>query len=174
MRAKAREPGVRLRAGRLTDIDALLALEQAAFTTDHLSERSFRRFLSSTNAVLTVADLGGRLVGYVLVLLRPNSAIARLYSVAVASAAAGRGIGPQLIAAGETAARRRGRSVMRLEVHVQNAAAIKRYRKSGYQQFGTRRNYYDDRGDALRFEKRLVASSTGRKDSASPAAPVAR
>ena len=35
-------------------------------------------------------------------------------------------------------------------------AAIARYRKSGYREFGRRRSYYDDGGDALRFEKRLA------------------
>ena len=34
-------PAVRIRKGRLTDIDALLALEQSVFTVDHLSRREF-------------------------------------------------------------------------------------------------------------------------------------
>jgi hypothetical protein len=45
---------------------------------------------------------------------------------------------------------------MRLEVHVTNHAAISRYRKSGYREFARHRGYYEDGGDALRFEKRLV------------------
>src|SRR5262249_19153669 len=32
-----------------------------------------------------------------------------------------------------------------------------RYRKSGYREFGRHKRYYEDGGDALRFEKRLVA-----------------
>src|SRR5262249_5955722 len=99
---------------------------------------------------------------------------ARLYSIAVAAAASGRGIGPALLAAAERSARRRRCTVLRLEVHEQNAAAISRYRKSGFQQFGMHHDYYADRGNALRFEKRLSAQSTGRKDSASPAASIAR
>ena len=46
---------------------------------------------------------------------------------------------------------------MRLEVHETNAAAIARYRKSGYRQFGCHAAYYGDGGDALRFEKPLGA-----------------
>jgi ribosomal protein S18 acetylase RimI-like enzyme len=79
-----------------------------------------------------------------------------------------------LIAAAEGASLRRGCGVLRLEVHEQNAAAIDRYRKSGFREFGRHREYYDDRGDALRFEKQLMRSSTGYEDSASPLAPVAR
>ena len=79
-----------------------------------------------------------------------------------------------LLAAAEEAARRRACNTLRLEVHEQNAAAISQYRKSGYRLFGRHLDYYDDRGDALRFEKRLDASSTGRKDSPSPVPSVAR
>ena len=85
----------------------------------------------------------------------PRYAIARLYSIAVAPHMSGRGIGPQLLAAAERAAARRGRRVMRLEVHDHNTRAISRYEKSGFRQFGRYRDYYDDHGDALRFEKPL-------------------
>ena len=163
-----------IRPGVPADLDALLTLEQSAFTTDHLSRRSFSRFMASPNAVLTVVEQSGRLAGYALVLFRPRSAIARLYSIAVAEATARRGLGRMLLAAVEESALRRGCNALRLEVHEQNAAAINHYRKAGYQLFGRHLDYYDDRGDALRFEKRLDASSTGRKDSPSPAPSVAR
>ena len=45
---------------------------------------------------------------------------------------------------------------MRLEVHDHNTRAIARYEKSGYRLFGRHRDYYDDHGDALRFEKPLA------------------
>ena len=51
---------------------------------------------------------------------------------------------------------------MRLEVHEHNGRAIARYEKSGYRLFGRHRRYYDDRGDALRFEKPLVPESRHR------------
>ena len=171
------EPSPRIRPGAASDLDALVELEQAAFTTDLVSRRSFRRFLASPTAALIVAEAGGRLAGYALVLFRPGSKVARLYSIAVASAVSGRGVGPMLLAASEAAGRRRRCAVLRLEVHEHNAAAINRYRKSGYNLFGRHLDYYDDHGDALRFEKQLGPSSTGRKlrkESSSPAAPVAR
>jgi ribosomal protein S18 acetylase RimI-like enzyme len=61
-----------------------------------------------------------------------------------------------LLAAAEAAAVARRCRAIRLEVHVTNHAAISRYRKSGYKQFARHRGYYEDGGDALRFEKRLV------------------
>jgi ribosomal protein S18 acetylase RimI-like enzyme len=145
----------RLRGGRAGDLDVLLAIEQAVFTTDVMSRRSFRHFLTAPGATVVVAETDGRIAGYVLVLYPPRSKLARLYSIAVARQSARRGIGTLLLKAAETAARRRGRHTMRLEVHEHNGRAISRYEKSGYRLFGKHPAYYDDQGDALRFEKPL-------------------
>jgi ribosomal protein S18 acetylase RimI-like enzyme len=139
----------------LRDLDALIALEEAVFNMDILSRRSFRRFIAGDSATVIVAEADGKLAGYVLVLYPPRSILARLYSIAVAPHIGRRGVGPLLLAAAEQAARRRGRATMRLEVHEHNSRAIARYEKSGYRVFGRHRGYYDDRGDALRFEKPL-------------------
>jgi ribosomal protein S18 acetylase RimI-like enzyme len=148
-------PSAKLRRGRLSDIDALVALENTVFTTDILSRRSFRRFLTSPTSSLIVAEESGKLAGYALVLYPPRSKLARLYSIAVAPHIVRSGIGPLLLAAAEAAAARRHRRAMRLEVHQHNTRAIGRYEKSGYRLFGRHRAYYDDGGDALRFEKPL-------------------
>jgi ribosomal protein S18 acetylase RimI-like enzyme len=158
-----RSPPATLRRGLLSDLDALLALEQAVFDTDILSRRSFRHFLAARNSTLIVAEESGKLAGYVLVLYPPRSKLARLYSVAVAPHIGGRGVGSHLLAAGEEAARRHGRRAMRLEVHEHNGRAIGRYEKSGYRLFGRHRDYYDNHGDALRFEKALGMEPRRRK-----------
>jgi [ribosomal protein S18]-alanine N-acetyltransferase len=156
---RSRRPSlaVKLRRGRMGDLDALVALESAAFAVDLLTRRSFRNFLSSPHACLTVAEENGKLAGYALVLFRPRSALARLYSIAVAPHIGRRGVGTLLLAAAEAAARRRRCRALRLEVHEHNTRAIARYEKSGYRLFGHRYDYYDDRATALRFEKPLVA-----------------
>jgi len=152
-----RAPRAKLRRGRKRDLEELLALERAVFATDQLSQRSLRHFLAAPTATLIVAGVERTIAGYALVLYPPRSKLARLYSIAVAPHAGQRGIGSQLLAAAEAAARRRGRAVMRLEVHAGNARAIGRYEKSGYQRFGRHRDYYEDHADALRFEKPLTA-----------------
>jgi ribosomal protein S18 acetylase RimI-like enzyme len=158
--ARHSAPLVLLRPGRLRDIDALVALENAVFTTDILSRRSFRHFLIAPNSSLIVAEEGGKLGGYALVLYPPRSKLARLYSIAVAPHIPGRGIGPLLLAEAEAAAARRRRRAMRLEVHEHNTRAIGRYEKSGYRLFGRLHRYYDDGGDALRFDKPLGAAKS--------------
>jgi ribosomal protein S18 acetylase RimI-like enzyme len=159
--AHAPSPGheLRLRKAERSDIDALLALEHKAFATDRLSRRSLGRLLISPSAEVIVAEHGPHLAGVVIVLLRRGSTVARLYSIAVAPHAGGRGVAPMLLEEAEQAALARGARLMRLEVHERNHAAIVRYRKSGYREFGRQRRYYEDGADALRFEKRLVPRS---------------
>jgi [ribosomal protein S18]-alanine N-acetyltransferase len=151
------KPTVTLRPARTADIGGLRALEIAVFTTDILSAQSFRRFIASPGATLLVADdAAGKLAGYVLVLYPPRTTLARLYSIAVQGELEGRGLGQELLAEAETAARRHGRTAMRIEVHEQNRRALAFYGKSGYRPLGRRADYYDDGGDALRFEKPLA------------------
>jgi [ribosomal protein S18]-alanine N-acetyltransferase len=150
-------PEVRVRTADSGDIAALMELEHRVFATDRLSRRSLRRFLQSpTAAVIVAQEPDGRLAGTAIVLFRTRSAAARLYSIAVAPHMGGRGVGPMLLGAAEQAAISRGATSIRLEVHETNHAAISRYRKSGYQEFGRHAAYYEDGGNALRFEKRLA------------------
>jgi ribosomal protein S18 acetylase RimI-like enzyme len=156
---RRRSVAAKLRRGRISDLDDLIALENAIFTVDLLSRRSFRRFLASRNAALIIAEESGKLAGYALVLYRPRSHIARLYSIAVAPHIGKRGVGPLLLAAAEHDARRHRCGSMRLEVHEHNTRAIARYEKAGYRLFGRRPDYYDDRATALRFEKALAVET---------------
>jgi ribosomal protein S18 acetylase RimI-like enzyme len=154
--AQAPAARVRVRKAERGHIDALVALEHRVFDTDRLSRQSLQRFLQSSSAEVIVAQEGAALAGTAIVLFRAGSLLGRLYSIAVAPEMSGRGVASMLLQAAEDAALARGCRAIRLEVHVTNHAAIARYRKSGYREFGRLRKYYEDGGDALRFEKRLV------------------
>jgi ribosomal protein S18 acetylase RimI-like enzyme len=147
-----------IRRGRAADLDDLVDLETQVFASDRMSRRSLCHFLAARSAIVLVADRAGRIAGCAVILFRPNSSIARLYSIAVAPQSAGLGLGPALLAACEQAAVARGRKTLRLEVHENNHRAISRYRKAGYRQFGCHAAYYADECDALRFEKQLRAT----------------
>jgi [ribosomal protein S18]-alanine N-acetyltransferase len=149
-----------IRRGRAADLDDLVELETKVFASDRMSRRSLRHFLAARSATVLVAEYADRIAGCAVILFRPNSSIARLYSIAVAPQSAGLGLGPALLAASEQAAVVRGRTTLRLEVHEKNHRAISRYRKAGYRQFGCHAAYYADEGDALRFEKQLRAAKS--------------
>ncbi len=149
-------PWAKLRRGRLADLDALIALELEFFTSDHvISRRSFRHFITSPKSALIVADVDGQTAGCALVNYRQGSRRGRLYSISVGRDFQRRGIARQLMAAAERDARRRGCGFMRLEVRADDVGAIALYESSGYVRFGRRRRYYDNRIDALCFEKSL-------------------
>jgi [ribosomal protein S18]-alanine N-acetyltransferase len=144
-----------VRRSRPTDIDQLSDLENQVFSVNRMSRRSLRWLLASPSAEILVAEAAG-FAGAAVVLFRANSKIARLYSLAVVPRLAGRGIGSALIVAVEKAARSRKCRFVRLEVHEKNHGAIVCYRKAGYQQFDRHHEYYEDKGHALRFEKRIA------------------
>jgi ribosomal protein S18 acetylase RimI-like enzyme len=157
MRSRSRKSvKIHVRTARRADLDALIALEQRVFAADRLSRVSLRRLLASKSARVIVAEVGSRLAGAAVVLFRAHATVARLYSIAVAPPMNGKGVAIALLARAERAAAARKCRSMRLEVHETNSTAIARYRKSGYRQFGCHAAYYDDGGDALRFEKALV------------------
>lgn len=142
-----------IRKAAPTDLDELLRLESVAFQGDRLSRRSFRRWLKHAGCVFLVSEDGGALCGYILLVLRRGTRLARLYSLAVDPAYRGRGIASSLIERGEQDAREAGALYLRLEVAGNNKAAIALYLKLGYTQFGLYRDYYEDHSDALRLEK---------------------
>lgn len=156
------------RLARTDDIDALVALEKASFDDDRISRRSFRRFLDAPRDRLIIAESASQLLGYVLVLMHKATRLARIYSIAVSPAARGQGLGEKLIREAETVAADAGRIVMRLEVRTDNTGAIALYRRLGYRQFGTLKDYYADHGDALRFERRILFFRPGGRFRAIP------
>jgi ribosomal protein S18 acetylase RimI-like enzyme len=156
-----RAAGAKLRRGRASDLAALVALEGEAFkgrrfSGHRLSPASFRRFLHSTSSTLIVAQVGGQISGYVLLLYRSNSDFARMYSIGVAPQFRRRGLARLLAAAAERDAKRRGRRAMRLEVRADDRGAVRFYKGSGYRHFGNHRGYYDGYVDALRLAKVLA------------------
>lgn len=146
-------PEISIEPALAADLDALLAIEAACFSSDRLSRRSFKRWLRRADCVFLVARDGAELAGYCLVLLRQGTRLARLYSLALAPAYQGQGLARRLLQQAELDTRATGALYLRLEVASTNSAAIALYRQLGYTQFGLYHDYYEDHGDALRMEK---------------------
>jgi len=145
----------RIRRAAPADLDELLALERQAFTTDHISRRQYRHHIGSASACVLAAFDASGVLGKAVLFLRRNTDIGRLYSVAVARAARGRGVGEALVRAVERAARAHGCRRLRLEVRQDNAGAIRLYERLGYRRFGAHAGFYEDGADAWRYEKEL-------------------
>jgi len=153
---------VHVRVATPDDLPALYWLEEETFAGDRLSHASFRRLLHRNTSELVIATSApgpaatDTILGYALVLFRDGSRLARLYSIAVAPRAQGRGVGSRLLDAAESAAAERARTVMRLEVRADNLGAIRLYLSRGYREIGRAPGYYEDGAEALKLERALV------------------
>lgn len=146
---------ITVRSASLSDLPALLHIEQSCFEQDRLSRRRIRFYIDATHAELLIAAKEQQTVGYALLLLRRGTQFARLYSIAVLAEARGQQVGQKLVAELSRRALARGRRFMRLEVSATNLTAIRLYEWLGFKQFGIYKNYYEDRSDAIRMQKEL-------------------
>jgi ribosomal protein S18 acetylase RimI-like enzyme len=145
-----------IRDARLADLNALVALEERCFELDRFSRRQFRYLITRAQGRLLVDERRGKLIGYVLVLFRRGTSLARLYSIAVDSRARGKGAGRDLLQAAEKVSVDASCAYLRLEVRPDNAEAIRLYRSAGYRKLGEVSDYYEDGMEALRYEKALA------------------
>jgi len=86
---------------------------------------------------------------------RRSAKAARLYSIAIAHAARGQGLGAALLQAAEHEVRRRGCAAIKLEVRTDNASAIALYEKHGFRRVTCVPGFYENGMDAWRYEKPL-------------------
>ncbi len=145
----------RIRRATTKDLDAVEEIERASFEADRFSRRALARLLKSRSARGLIAEADGRPLGYTILLFRKGARAARLYSIATAPVARGRGVAANLLRAAEACAIDLGRERLRLEVRSSNRVALRLYRKAGFAILKPLPNYYADGESALRMEKRL-------------------
>ncbi len=138
------------------DIDSILALEHKCFRHDRLSRAQLRYLvLRATSTTAFVVKRAKDIIAYAIVLSRKNSAIARLYSIAVDPDFQQRGIARLIYNNIERRLTKHGYEEIRLEVRKDNRRAIRFYLKNGYQHFDEYKKYYEDGQDGLRMKKSI-------------------
>jgi len=145
-----------IRSAVLGDVPFLVDLEQSSFAADRLTYRQFRYMLMRAKALTLVAELDGEIVGYVLVIFPRGGRVARIYSIAVSHKARSRGVGSALVDAAERRSLDIGRSLMKLEIRIDNHPSQKLFHRAGYKEIRIVADYYEDRAPAIRYEKSLV------------------
>lgn len=141
-RTAAHPVSARLRPATARDLDAIVAIEEAAFS-DPWSPASFAGLLRAPTTHVTVAEDARReIVGYSVLLIAGQDA--DLANLAVAPRARGQGIGRLLVADVIDRAGRANVEHVYLEVRESNARAIALYEAAGFRAFGRRRRYYRD------------------------------
>ncbi|HET7586024.1 MAG TPA: ribosomal protein S18-alanine N-acetyltransferase [Gemmatimonadaceae bacterium] len=148
---------VALRPARRQDLDAVMTIEQAAFT-DPWSRSSFVWLFDDarTYFVVAVGD-DDRPVGYVAAWFVADEG--EVATLAVAEQYRGHGIGAQLVDAVLGEARRRGAAAIYLEVRESNVRAQQLYAAKGFVEVGRRRHYYRRPREDARVLRRSLADA---------------
>ena len=143
-----------IRAMAATDLDAVLAIEQAVHAHPW-TRGNFADALTAGNWLL-VDETAGALRAYVVAM--PGVGEAELLTLGVVADQQRRGLGSALLEAMQALARERGMARLFLEVRPSNVAALALYHRAGFVEIGRRRNYYptaDGREDAILMEGTL-------------------
>jgi ribosomal-protein-alanine N-acetyltransferase len=145
-------PMIPIRPMTEADLDAVLAIEQACFPRAW-SREHFLAELASHHSVVVVAEQEGRLIGYLCLSIVLDEA--EVLDVAVLPTVQRSGAGTVLLAWACDEARRRGATVLRLEVRATSGPAIALYERFGFVRSGLRKAYYENGVDALLMDKNL-------------------
>ncbi len=139
-----------IRKAKTSDIASLYALEKELFSVENypLSKSSFAYHLR--NNLFFVAEIEGKIAGYVLVLIKRKNA--KLYSIGVSELYRGKKISQMLLKTISKELVDLGFSTLLLEVRIDNNAAISLYEKFGFSKVKILKSFYKDGCDAYLME----------------------
>lgn len=130
-----------------SDLDEVMAIERTAFRYPW-SSRFFLEELQVPCARSFLAEVNGKIIGYVLFWLLPEEV--DIHNIAVHADFRRQGIGQALLQRVLEQARKRNSSRVTLEVRISNIVAQSLYQSVGFMVRGVRKGYYSDDGeDAL-------------------------
>jgi ribosomal-protein-alanine N-acetyltransferase len=131
----------------LADVDAVMSIERASFAHPW-SKRFFLQELQVQCARSLIAEIDGKVVGYILFWLLPEEI--DIHNLAVHTAFRRCGIARALLYRVVAQAQARGSVRVTLEVRRSNTPAQRLYQSIGFSITGIREGYYSDDGeDAL-------------------------
>jgi [ribosomal protein S18]-alanine N-acetyltransferase len=153
------QPRLRRRAMTVRDIDAVQAIEAAAYSFPWTRGN----FIDSLAAgyLAEVLEDDGVLLGYFVAMVGVDEL--HLLNITVAPPFQGQGHGQQLLGAVQAVGRQQGLAQLLLEVRRSNPRAQALYRRCGFVDVGLRRGYYpaaQGREDAIVMSLALAAPPT--------------
>lgn len=144
-----------MRPARLSDVDALVVLEAACFSSDKIAKRQWRYLIQRSRARVWLIEGTEGIAANAVVLCPLKSRSSRLYSLAVAPEYRGHGLARRLLQNTLAFSRRVGYDSVTLEVREQDAATVRLYQSVGFQARSRVPSYYQDQAAALRMRAEL-------------------
>jgi len=127
---------------REEDIDQVLEVEHASFTTPWSREAFYNELFNNKFAVYIVLEEDNKIIGYCGTWVVIDEA--HVTNVAIMPGYRGKKLGEALMSKLMSVSREMGAKTMTLEVRMTNYVAQSLYRKLGFQNGGIRKNYYSD------------------------------
>lgn len=124
------------------DIDQILEVEHASFSTPWSREAFYNEINKNKFAVYIVLEIDKKVIGYCGAWIVLDEA--HVTNIAILPEYRGRKFGEALLRKLISVAIEMGAKSMTLEVRVTNYVAQSLYRKLGFQDGGIRKNYYSD------------------------------
>lgn len=147
----AKKQSIRLATGH--DLNALVNLEEAAFTSDRFTKDQIEYLLLRSRATTLVWEANNEIVGSACILWRKAHQSGRIYNLAVHPSMQGKGIGLLLLKECEREAARRDCRSITLEVREDNEGGIRFYERNGYHIVRTMSDYYEDGMTGVKMAK---------------------
>lgn len=152
--------GITVRHAVKADADTLVEIEASAFIDeDRFSARQIRRLIENPRAIVLVAEEQaegrGRVLGWAVALIRNHRRwrSGRIYGVAVAHPAKGRGIGRTLVTTLINRLQDADITRVYLEVRADNTPAMTLYESLGFQPIAILADYYADAIHGIRMRR---------------------
>ncbi len=135
-----------------TDIDAIFEIEKSSINVNSLSYDDIKRALIDDNYITIKAQLNNEIIGFMIVQITDE---ANVVSIAVKKSFRNIGIASKLFSEAFSLLRKRGISVISLEVKYDNITAYNLYKKLGFVVRRKRAKYYADGSDCLEMCKNI-------------------
>lgn len=156
MRVAGPAGGFRVRPMQAVDLDGVMAIEQRIYPFPW-TRGNFRDSLEA-GYDMPVLEVGGGIVAYAVVMWLPDEV--HLLNLSVDQPWQGQGLGAWWLSCLFEDVARRGATGMLLEVRPSNQAAIRLYRRLGFETVGLRKRYYPSfnqtREDAIVMFRKLL------------------
>lgn len=157
MRKGARDGSVKwlIRSATKEDLDSLLDLENICYKEETFQRKQLKYLLSKARSIVLIAEIGGEIIGSIIILLRERISNARIYSLNVHPKHRRRGIAGSLMDNALDILEEKGYHNVTLEVGINNRIAQNLYRSKDFVVDKKLSNYYKNGDDALHLMRKL-------------------
>ena len=144
-----------IRSAAKEDLDSLLGLENICFKEEKFHRKQLKYLLLKARSIVLVAEIGGNIIGSIIILLREGILSARIYSLNVHPEYRRRGIAGSLMDTALDILKEKGYDNVTLEVGINNSVAQNLYRSKDFIFDKKLSNYYKNGDDALHLMRKL-------------------